>query len=162
MDSPGPSLNRWLELTAPPEDLAELAGWLAELVDYRSGRPRPAPVRQAPVTAKLAAYAAKAREGAMRVAAREAAARTASWAPPTQPVAPPAQPPAASEWVTTTAAAALTGKSPEWWRRLAKSGRVDARRDDRGAWQISRAALAARTKGREADGTGRGTAQGTG
>lgn len=152
MDSrPGPALNRWLELTVPPEDLAELAGWLQELVDRRSGRVPPGSARQHPVTARLADYAAKARDGAQRVAARDAKARAATWAPPTPPVAGPAQLAAASEKeITTAEAAALTGKSAEWWRQLAASGRIRARRGERGTWLLDRADVM----------TGRGTPDG--
>ena len=144
-DRPVPALNRWLELTVPPEDLAELAGWLQELADRRAGRVPLGSARQHPVTAKLTAYAALAGDGAAQVAARSAKARAATWAPPTPPVAPAAQPAAPSrEELTTTEAADLTGLSAEWWRQLAKSGRVDARRDHRGAWLINRADVTGR------------------
>jgi predicted membrane-bound mannosyltransferase len=150
-ERPGPALNRWLELTVPPEDLAEVAGWLQELVDRRSGRTPPGSARQHPVTAKLAAYAALARDGAMQVAARDAKARAATWAAPTSPVVGPAQPAAPSRGeITTAEAAAITGKSAEWWRQLAASGRIRARRGERGAWLLDRADVT----------TGRGTADG--
>lgn len=157
-DRPEPQLNRWLELTVPPEDLAEVSGWLQELCDYRSGRLPPGSVTQRRVTAKLAAYARLAREGARQVAARNAAARGAACAAPTPPVVVPAQTPASSEAeeITTADAAALTGKSRERMRQLVAGGQVRGRRTAHRAWLLSRADVIATLEG-STDGARSGT-----
>ena len=150
-DRPRPALSPWGEgaLIIPPEDLPELAEWLADLIGYRSGRPRPGSAPQGRVTERLADYARLAREGASRHAARRATVRQVpSWAGPTHPLVAQTQPAASSgEWVTTSEAAGLTGKSAEHWRQLAASGRVRAQRTAGRAWLIDRADVTARTTG---------------
>lgn len=153
---PGPSLNRWLELTVPPEDLAEAAVWHQLLIDYLEGRVPPGSARQPQVTARLREYAALTRRGAADFAAAKARACASASVTPV-PVVAPAQAPAASgEWVTTTEAADLTGTSAAWWRQLAASGRVRARRTAHRAWLICKADVTAWTTGGNATDGARG------
>jgi predicted membrane-bound mannosyltransferase len=154
-DRPAPNLSRWHELTVPPEDLAELAAWLTELCEIRSGRTRPGSVPQRRVTTKLAAYRDLVERGAREVAAARAAACAAP-TPARLPVVAPAQPPASSEeeWITTQDAHNLTGLTQESMRILAASGKVRARRTAGRAWLLDRDDVIALTRGRSTDGTG--------
>ena len=151
-DRPQPQLTRWGELVVPPEDLAEVSAWLTELCEYRSGRARPAAVKQTRVTAKLSTYTELAERGARDVAAGRAAALAAP-----RPAAPPvvalaqAPPPSAVDEITTSQAADITGLSAERMRQLAASGRVGARRTAHRARLLDRADVIALT-GRSIDG----------
>jgi len=151
-ERPAPHLDRWHQLHVPPEDLAELAAWLTEVCEIRSGHARPGSVRQPRVTARLAAYRDLVERGAREVAAARAAACAAA-SPALPPVVTAAQAPASSgtEEVTTTEAAALADKSAAWMRQLAASGRVRARRVGR-TWLLDRGDVIAMT--------GRSTAHG--
>jgi hypothetical protein len=151
-DHPGPSLNRWLELSVPPEDLAEVAQWLAELVDRREGRIPPGAARQYPVTEKLRAYAALARRGAAEHAAARARASAGASVPPVPVVSPAIGVAESGAEITTSEAARLAGLSGVRWRQLAASGRVRARMGARRAWLLDRADVIAYTSGKDTDG----------
>jgi hypothetical protein len=161
-ERPEPFLNRWRELTVPPEDLAELAGWLAVLIGYISGRFPPASARQPVVSRKLAAYADLARRGAADfAAAQHRAAAGRDCAPATRRVLAPAQPLSSSgEMITVTDAAVLLGVKPQRVRQLAGSGRISGRKTARDVWELDRGSVIAcgeqRRRGR-GDGGGEAT-----
>src|ERR1035438_5888437 len=65
---PSPQLDRFCQLTVPPEDLAELADWFELLIGYISGRVPPASAKQPQVTRKMAVYAQITRHAALAAA----------------------------------------------------------------------------------------------
>jgi hypothetical protein len=164
-DRPGPSLNRWLELVAPPEDLAEIDGWLSLLIDYIRGCPPPVSVRQPAVSRKLAAYADLVHRASVDFeAARHRAAATAqACAPAARGVLAPAQLLSSSEApkITVAQAAGLLGVKAQRIRQLAGSGRISGRKIARDTWELDRGSVIAYgEQRRHGRGDGGGTAPG--
>lgn len=122
-------------LVVPGDSAAEVAGALDLLDALLRGALSPRSARQQQLTRA---------QQAVRSAAREAAARhqqaRRSWAAPTVAAAAvlgPAQLAGSSEHlVSTGAAAAATGFSGEWVRRLAVSGIVRGRQGPRRTWEV--------------------------
>lgn len=155
-------------LVIPGDSTAELAAALDLLDAFLHGRQPPAAVKQPHQLTRA--------QTAIREAARTAAARyrqqeteRRSWAAPTVPPAPvlvPAQPGGSSAPVSTETAAAASGFSSEWVRRLVASGRVRGHRGPRDTWEVDLDDMLAYrdratrrpTDGRPGDEDGRGAA----
>ena len=159
-----PYLDPLRQLIAVPDDLAELARGWALLCSLRDGR-IPAreiagAVERAGLTGRLDWYRDTAALGASdleryrRGAAQRAAGAQIDGAAHTAPVSP-------QDEITTTDAASRYGLSDETWRRLAKDGKIRARKMPRNVWMLSLEGVIAETRRRRGRGTGGSEGPGT-
>jgi hypothetical protein len=123
-ERPQPAVDRFLQVTIPPEDAAEHSGYARLLIDYIEGRPPPASAKQPRVTRKLRAWAELVKQVAQDFAAQQSAVACAMPNPVTPPIVALPQNPASSaeRWITTADAAAISGLTQQTIRNYADRG----------------------------------------
>ncbi len=138
---PSPHLIPWpgqAVVVIPAADFAELAVWLAALIDLLEGRERPGSVRQVAVTSRLRNYA-----GFMDRAAA-AVSRAGPLGPQSAALAGDGAEPAPwpEDAIVLREGGQLVGRSPECLRQLIHGRKIRGWRDEQG-WHVSRQELIA-------------------